>query len=83
MQDTKYGERVCKGLKIKKLGEYHDFSVQKATLLLADVFEYFQNIYIEIYELYHVGFLTASGLAWHATLKITKVKLDLSSDIDK
>ena len=56
---------------------------KKLRYLLADVFECFQNIYIERYELYHVRFLTASGLAWHATLKITKVKLDLSSDIDK
>ena len=41
------------------------------TLLLADVFENFRNM-----------FLSALGLAWQATLKETKVKLDLLTDID-
>ena len=51
--------------------------------MLADVFENIRNIYLEIYELDPDPFLTTSGLAWQVTLvKLTKVKLDLLTDID-
>ena len=39
------------------------------TLLLADVFENFTKICLEIYELDPVKFLSVLGLAWQATLK--------------
>ena len=51
--------------------------VQIDTLLLADVFENFQNMCLEIYELDPAKFLSAPRLAWQAALKNTKVKLDL------
>ena len=50
--------------------------------MLADVFENFRNMCLEIYELVPANFLSAPGLAWQATLKKTKVKLDLLTDID-
>ena len=56
--------------------------VQSNTLLLADVFENFQNMFLKIYELDLVCFITAPGLAWQVTLKKTKVKLDLLTNID-
>ena len=37
---------------------------------------------LEIYELDPVKFLSDPGLAWQATLKKTKVELDLLTDID-
>ena len=37
---------------------------------------------LEIYELDPAHFLSASVLAWQATLKKTKVKLDHLTDID-
>ena len=49
--------------------------------MLADVFENFRNICLKIYELDHSKFLSAPGLAWQATLKKTKVKLDLLIDM--
>ena len=73
---------VCKDFKIKNLGESHDLNVQSDTLLLADVFENFPNMYLEIKELEPACFHTASGLAWQASLKNTKVKLGLLIDID-
>ena len=50
--------------------------------MLADAFENFQNICIEIYELDPAKCGSASGLAWQAVLKKTKAKLDLLTDID-
>ena len=64
------------------MGEYHQLYVQSDTLLLPDVFENFQNMYIEIYELGLANFICASGLAWQAALKKTRVKLVILADIN-
>ena len=56
--------------------------VQSDTLLLADVFGNFRNMCLEIYEVDPAKFLLAPGLAWQATLKKKKMKLDLLTDID-
>ena len=39
--DYMHTKRVCKDFEIKNLGEYHDFYVQRDTLLKADVFNSF------------------------------------------
>ena len=62
--DFAHAKRVCKDFKIKHLGEYHDLYVQGDTLLLADVFENFRNMSLEIYELDPAKFLSAPGLTW-------------------
>ena len=80
--DYVHAKRVCKDFEIKNLGEYHDLHVQSDTLLLADVFENFRNMCINIYKLDPAKFLSTPGLAWQAALKKTKVKLDLLADID-
>ena len=72
-----------KSVKIfKKLEEYHDLCVQSYTLLLADVFENFRDMGINIYDSDPPKFLSAPGLAWQAVLKKTKVKLDLLTYIN-
>ena len=53
-----HAKRVCKDFEIKNLGEYHDLYLQSNTILLTDVFENFQNICLEIYELDSARFLT-------------------------
>ena len=82
--DADYGhaKRVRKDFEIKYLGEYHDLYAQSDTLLLADVFENFRSMCLKIYELGPARFLSAPRLAWEATLKNTKVKLHLLTDID-
>ena len=57
-------------------------SVQSDKLLLGDVFENFRNICFKIYKLNSTKFISVYGLAWQATLKKTKVKLDLLTYID-
>ena len=73
--DHVHAKRVYKDVEIKNLREYHDFYVQSDTLLLADVFENFRNMCLEIYELDPTKCFAAPGLAWQAALKKTKVKL--------
>ena len=75
-------KRVLKDFKIKNLRECHDFYVQSNTLYLADVFENFQNMCLEIYELDPSCFLTAPGLTWKAVLKKTKLKLNVLTNIN-
>ena len=48
--------------------------------MLAYVFANFRNMCLKIYELDPAKFLSATGLAWQAALKRTKVKLDLLKD---
>ena len=50
-------------------------------MLLADVFENFRNIGLDIYGLDPAYFVSAPGLAWQACLKKT-VKLELLIDYD-
>ena len=44
--DYVYAKGVCKHFEIKFLGEHHDLYAQSNKLLLADVFENFQNMCI-------------------------------------
>ena len=81
-EDYAHAKRFCKDFEVKDLGEYHDLYVQSDTLLLADIFQKFRNMCIEIYELDSAKFLSSPGLAWQAALKKTKVKLDLLTNID-
>ena len=71
-----FSKRVCKDFEIKNLGEYHDLYLKSDALLLADIFENFRKIYLEIYQLDPAKFLSAAGLAWKAAFKNTEVKLE-------
>ena len=77
--DYAHAKRVCR---ISCLGECHDLYVQSNTLLLADVFENFENMCLKINKLDSTKILSALGLTWQAALKKTKVKSDLLTDID-
>ena len=50
--------------------------------MLANVFENFRNICLDIYGLDPVYFVSAPGLACQACLKKTEVKLELLTDYD-
>ena len=51
-------------------------------MLLADVFEKFNNTCLEHCGLDPCHCLSSSGLSWDAVLKLTEIELELISDID-
>ena len=70
--DYAHAKRVCKDFQMKNLREYHDLYVQSDTLLLADVFENFRSMCVDIFELDPAKYLSAPQLAWQAALKRPK-----------
>ena len=62
-EDYAHVQKVWDVFEIKHRSEYHDLYVQSDTLLLADVFENFRDMCLEIYELDPAHFLSAPGLA--------------------
>ena len=74
---------VWKTWKMKTFKEYLELYNISDVLLLADVFENFRDICLKNYGLDPVYYYTAPGLAWDAMLKMTKINLELLSDVDK
>ena len=62
--------------------DYQELFNMSDVLLLADIFENFRSICMNHYGLDPVWYFNAPGLAWDATLKITKIQLELLSDPD-
>ena len=82
-KDYEHAIKVWETFNMKTLKDYHDLYNEADVLLLADVFENLRDICIENYELDPAYYYTAPGLAWDAALKLTEVKLELLTDIDK
>ena len=74
---------VWKSFNMKSLKNYLMVYNICDVLLLADVFENFRDLCLKNYGLDPVHYYTAPGLAWDAMLKITKINLELLSDVDK
>ena len=79
--EYKHAKKVWDTFKIKNLGEYHDLYVQSDTSQLADVFEKSRNLCLREYSLDPGYFYATPGLAFEACLKVTKVNIELFTDI--
>ena len=60
--DYRHEKKAFDYLINKNLGDYHDLYVQSDTLLLADVFETFRNMYIKVYELDPADFFVCTWI---------------------
>ena len=80
-EDYIRAQKVFEKFKLKNLGGYHDLHLRSDVILLADVFKNVRSMCLEIYKLHPAKYITASGLAFQAPLKMTKVELDLLTDI--
>ena len=81
-KDYDHALNVWKTFRMKTMKDYHHLYNQADVLLLADVFENFRNICSRNYNLDPAHYFTAPGLAWDAALKVTRVELELLSDMD-
>ena len=77
-----HAQKVFEGFKLKNTGKYHDLYLRSNVLLLADIFENFRSMCLEIYQLDPAKCISAPRLAFQVALKMTKVELDLLADID-
>ena len=76
-------EKIWDKFEMKNMGDYHDHYLKKDVLLLADVFEKFIGTCLKYYGLDPCHYFSSPGLSWDAIIKITGVKLEKVSDIDK
>ena len=81
-EDYNHALEVWKTFSLKNMGEYHDLYLTSDILLLADVFENFRKTCLEYYNLDPCHYFTSPGLAWDAMLKMTKIQLELMTDVD-
>ena len=81
-KDYNHAKEVWNAFRIKNMGEYHDLYLQSDVLLLTDVFENFRNTCMQYYGLDPCHYFTIPGLSWDAMLKMTKVKLELMTNVN-
>ncbi|XP_065652858.1 uncharacterized protein LOC136080174 [Hydra vulgaris] len=79
--DYSHAQFVWKEFNCKTFRDYHDLYNVSDVLLLADVFENFRDLCINIYDLDPAWYYTSPELAWDAALK-KKKKLEFLSDYD-
>ena len=76
-------EKIWDKFEMKNMGDYHDHYLKKDVLLSADVFGKFISTSLKYYGLDPCHFFSYPGLSWDAMLKMTGVKLEKISDIEK
>ena len=83
IKDYSTCEKTWDKFRMKNMGDYHDHYFKKEVLLLVDVFERFIDMCLKYYGLDPCHYFSSPGLNWDAMLKMTDVKLEKISDIDK
>ena len=81
-EDYSHACKVFRHLGLSNLGDYSDLYLKTDVLLLTDIFENFRDISMRDYRLDPCHFYSAPGLSWSAMLLMTKVNLELLTDID-
>ena len=82
-EDYQHAHTVWKEFNIESMKNYHKLYNLFDVLLLADIFEKFRSICMNHYDWDPAWYFSAPGPAWDATLKTTKVQLELLRDPDK
>ena len=77
-----HAQTVWNTFNLKTMGDYHDLYLKSDTLLLADIFENFRKTCLQYYKLDPCHYFSSPGLSWDAMLKMTKIKLEIITDID-
>ena len=83
VKDYLTSEKTWDKFEMKNMGDYHDHYLKKDVLLLIDVFEKFIDTCLKYYGLEPCHYFSSPGLSWDDMLKMTDIKLEKISDIDK
>ena len=65
------------------MGDYHDHYLKKDVLFSADDFLKFLDTCLKFHDLDLSHYFSSPGLSWDAMVKMTGVKLEKKSDVDK
>ena len=76
-------EKIWDKFGMKMMSDHHDHHLKKDVLFMADVFEKFIDTCLKYYGLDPCHYFSSPGLSWGTILKMTGVKLEKTSDIDK
>ena len=68
---------------MNEMGDHHNHYLKKDVLFMADVFEKFIDTCLKYYGLDPSHYFSSPELNWDAVLKMTGVKLEKISDIEK
>ncbi len=77
-----HAQNVWRVFGCKTMRDYHDLYLSADVLLLADVFQQFREMSMDVFGLEAVHYYSLPGLSWDALLKHSHVKLELIVDID-
>ena len=83
IEDYMVCERIRDKFNMKNMSDYHDHYLKKDVVFMANVFEKFIDRCLKYYGLDPCHYFRSPGLSWDAMLKMTGVKLEKISDIDK
>ena len=76
-------EKIWNKFGMKTMGDYHNHYLKKDVLFMADVFENFIATCLQFYGLDPRHYFSSAGLSWDAMFKMTGIKLEKISGIDK
>ena len=76
-------EKIWDKFEMENMGDYHDHYLKIYIFLSADVFEEFIATCLIYYGLDPCHCFSSPRLSWDAILKMTDIKLEKISDIDK
>ena len=82
-EEYSHAQDVWSAFHIQNLGEYHDLYLKTDVLLLADVFQNFRKTCLQYYRLDPCHYFSAPGLSWDALLRMSKINLELITDVDQ
>ena len=82
-EDYSHACNVFNSLNVRNLGEYSDIYLRRDVLLLADIFENFRKVAHSNFKLDPKHFYSSPGLSFSAMLKMTKVELELLTDVEQ
>ena len=80
--DYQHAQKVWATFNMDKFQDYMELYLKTDILLLADVLANYKRVTLENYGLDPLFFLSAPSLSLAAALKMTKVQLDLITDVD-